>query len=352
MIKVISIKNFQSHADSTLEFSDGVNAIIGPSDSGKTAIIRAIRWLVWNRPLGDEMRSNWGGDTSVEIVIDDKLCTRIRTNKINRYILGTDALSKALLFDAIRQDVPEEVQKALNMNEINLQMQLDSPFLLSNSPGEVGAHFNRIAHLDMIDIGTRNVQSWTRSIEQDIRSGEQYLHQQEEELKKYEHLDEFEHRLQVLETLEEQKISTAQRALNLSNLTADITEVEADINSHSALLKMEERVNGILGMMKELREIASKSEELGQTIDQIYQIDEDMERLQRITGNEDAINRLLELNSQRNELLEKRDAFYNLIEDAKYITKKYEGRKKLHIELQAQFDEAMPDVCPLCGRSG
>jgi len=71
MIKQLTIKNFQSHKKTKLEFSDGVNIIIGQSDSGKTAIIRALNWVVNNKPSGDSFRSHWGGDTNVEITMED-----------------------------------------------------------------------------------------------------------------------------------------------------------------------------------------------------------------------------------------------------------------------------------------
>ena len=61
MIQSLQINNFQSHKYSVMELHKGVNVIIGPSDSGKTTILRALRWLVWNRPSGDAFRSDWGG---------------------------------------------------------------------------------------------------------------------------------------------------------------------------------------------------------------------------------------------------------------------------------------------------
>ena len=71
MIQSLALKNFQSHKDTLIKFDPGVNVIVGSTDSGKSAIIRALRWLVWNRPIGDKMRSNWGGET--EVIIDDEL---------------------------------------------------------------------------------------------------------------------------------------------------------------------------------------------------------------------------------------------------------------------------------------
>ena len=50
MIKSIHVVGFQSHADSTIEFDPGVNVLIGQSDSGKTAVVRALDWALNNRP--------------------------------------------------------------------------------------------------------------------------------------------------------------------------------------------------------------------------------------------------------------------------------------------------------------
>ena len=52
-IDKIILENFQSHKYSELEFVEGLNAIIGSTDSGKTAIFRAIKWALYNEPQGD-----------------------------------------------------------------------------------------------------------------------------------------------------------------------------------------------------------------------------------------------------------------------------------------------------------
>ena len=78
MIKQINIKNFQSHKSTQLKLDPGVNVIVGSSDSGKTAIIRAYLWVVDNRPLGNAFVSHWALDekgkqkepTSVSIIVN------------------------------------------------------------------------------------------------------------------------------------------------------------------------------------------------------------------------------------------------------------------------------------------
>ena len=63
MIKSIQIKNIQSHKDTSLEFSPGINAIVGSSNNGKSAVLRALYWARYNRPLGtDTLLSHWAVD--------------------------------------------------------------------------------------------------------------------------------------------------------------------------------------------------------------------------------------------------------------------------------------------------
>jgi exonuclease SbcC len=129
MIKALFIRNFQSHKNSNLEFVPGVNVIVGLSSSGKSAILRALRWLIWNRPLGNEFRSNWGGVTHVEAHLgfhsghSDKV-SRIKDK--DEVYFGNKIEHKAF-----RSEVPEEVQKIFNIGEINLQQQ----FGRGNQPG-------------------------------------------------------------------------------------------------------------------------------------------------------------------------------------------------------------------------
>ena len=59
MIKSLELFNFQSHAHTLIEFSDGVNIISGTSDSGKSAILRALRWVIRNEPSGLGVVSWW-----------------------------------------------------------------------------------------------------------------------------------------------------------------------------------------------------------------------------------------------------------------------------------------------------
>jgi len=157
-----------SHKASSLEFSEGVNVIVGATDSGKSAVIRALKWVLTNRPSGDSFCSSWGGDTEVHIDFDNGQVSRIRSKKDNMYLLGLHDE-----FKAVKTDIPDEIAVALNMNDLNLQTQFESHFLLSKSAGEVAAHFNKVAHLDKIDLGLQNINRWLRQIISVIADREQ-----------------------------------------------------------------------------------------------------------------------------------------------------------------------------------
>lgn len=164
MIKSIRLRNFQAHDDTTIEFHDGVNAITGKTDSGKTSCIRALKWVLTNRPSGTSIVNHNAfvdgkqiAPCIVTIVTDKAIIEHERDAKYNRYTVNGQ------VFDAVGTDVPEEVQAALNLDDINIQYQLDMPFLLTETAGEVGRILNKLVKLDDIDSTLRNINSYAKS---------------------------------------------------------------------------------------------------------------------------------------------------------------------------------------------
>ena len=214
MIQRLHITNFQSHENTELDFHKGVNIIVGTSDSGKSAIIRALRWLVWNRPSGEAFRSHWGGPTKVIVDTDEAIVSRLR-DKENQYALGDTH------FNAVRTDVPEEIQKALNMTELNLQTQLEMPFLLAMSPGEVASYFNDIAGLSKIDTSLQYINRSISQFQNTLKFKESEKEKKEESLKSFEHLEKFEAGVEAAETLHSDFLTLITSKNKLSGLMDD-----------------------------------------------------------------------------------------------------------------------------------
>ena len=150
MLKSLSIKNFQSHANTKIQFHPGINAVVGVSDSGKSAVLRALHWNRENRPTGEAHISHWAKNDkgklvdSCEVVVEtaNGSVKRVRGPKLNTYEIDGSEL------EAISTTVPAQVADAWNFTEVNVQRQLDAPFLLSRSGPDIARFFNQVVNLE------------------------------------------------------------------------------------------------------------------------------------------------------------------------------------------------------------
>lgn len=154
MIKRLQIRNFRTHKKLDIKFCKRVNSIIGNNYSGKSTILRAIRYMSQNKPSGDSV-IRWGASkTSVRITDERKnKIKRIRGKRINLYKLNDKE------FKAFGNKVPEEIQKTLGLSDINFQGQHDAPFWFSKTAGEVSRELNVIVNLDIIDSTLSSISS-------------------------------------------------------------------------------------------------------------------------------------------------------------------------------------------------
>ncbi len=94
MINSLSLKNFKSWKDTLLEFHKGVNAIVGTTDAGKSNVIRAIRWVVFNRPSAESriyrnrsgFKSAWHENQPVNITKSEFRGQGLATTLLNRSV--------------------------------------------------------------------------------------------------------------------------------------------------------------------------------------------------------------------------------------------------------------------------
>jgi exonuclease SbcC len=301
MINSLSISNFQSHKDSTLEFDGGVNIITGQSDSGKSAILRALNWVVNNKPSGDAFRSNWGGDTEVKIQIGKEDVAR-KKGKGNYY--DSHINKTATRFASFGQDVPDKIKKLINFSPLNMQGQLESPFLLAMSGGEVARYLNKIVHLDVIDKSLFNIGRVLNKERQDCAYTCKDLEEVKEKIKEYVWIDEAEGCLVKLETF------------------ANTLECQKNRNF-----------------------------ELQITINKIIGLEEDIEEVSKLTQYEDELNKLIkhqELIKTNENRVGRLNVIITNIEIM--IDKKLNILKENLEEWQEEFEAIMPDICPLCGR--
>ena len=343
MIKELSLTNFQSHKDSSLQLSEGVNVIVGASDSGKTAIIRALRWLITNKPAGDAFRSTWGCKTEVELFTDDAHVVRSR-DKENEYVLGD------MHFKAFSTETPKEITDALNFSDINLQSQLDAPFLLSQSPGEVASFFNRVAHLESIDKGTSNVNSAVRELTADIK----YKSEQEvkliEDLKTYEHIDIYEYDVEVLEAWDKEKVVLANSVNKLHAATSSYRLTDANLKEKSEILKIDKPLNEVLSLIENKKVLHNDFDRLLNVYGRWHDSKKLIEEINETLTLEKPVLELLQLHSDKKIVQDRVLMLSVLLSNLKGIQDRVVKGNAFIMTQNELFQKEMGDECKLCGQ--
>ena len=330
MIIKIEIKNFQSHKNTVLKFDKGVNVICGESDNGKSAVIRAIRWVVENQPQGtDKINSNWNDDfkepLSVKLYTEKGYIERIRDKKRNGYNICKNGENEDHL-DAIGKGVPKEVTEFLNVSDVNFQYQLDPPYLLSKTAGQASQYLNEILHLDSIDKIMSIADSDKRQLSSEQKIVENDIKKLEEELKNTEWIDE---------------------ADNLYKRIVKYNEILQKKESESAELSdaISDRESITIIDMSEQKKLVEQIENID--IPDVSELDDDIKEY------EQAKSYVIDLSKQKKlvhqiELIDIPDVFEldEQIESYELENEKILSLKERREELQTK----LPDICPYCGK--
>lgn len=198
-IAQIKINNFQSHENSIIKLDPGVNVIVGRTDSGKSAVIRALRWLFFNEPRGTDFIRKGTDAVSVELTYDDgTIVRRIRNKKDNGYEIEIDGQTE--YYYGIGSDVPEEVMKITGVRKvkfsenndpimINFQNQHDGAFMLNDSPAQKAKSIGYISNVNILDDAIRRANQKEQQANQAKKRFEEELLTNKDKLKEFENLD-------------------------------------------------------------------------------------------------------------------------------------------------------------------
>ncbi len=206
MLERLQIKNFQKHNILRIKPDPQITAITGPSDIGKSSVLRAFRWLATNRPRGSGFLRHGAEDTSVRIRIDGTDIERKKGKAGNTYKVNGKEL------EAFGTDVPEQVQQILRLDNVNFQGQHEPPFWFSLTAGEVAKQLNSIVDLGLIDTTTSKLVSMLRKAKAEQEVVEERLAKAEEEVEELGYVPKLDRELVELEKAEEEKSILTQRA--------------------------------------------------------------------------------------------------------------------------------------------
>ena len=243
-IQRVLIENFQSHARTELTFSPGLNVIIGPSDHGKSAVLRAIRWALYNEPRGTEFVRHGARECRVTVTMSDGaevvrevLLTKSGGSGRSRYIVRMPG-EEPQVFEGFGSQVPLEVLRAHGMPQVqldtdkrvllNLGTQLEGPFLMAESGSFRARALGRLLGVHVVDAAVRNTQKDLRTARSDVARLEERLQQYDDELKQFADIPEQEARLAQAEALLNQADAQSRRLAALERIQAQLARTESE----------------------------------------------------------------------------------------------------------------------------
>ncbi len=148
MITSIDIQNFQSIRSANLTLGD-LTVIVGPSSSGKSAFLRAVRAVVSNI-RGSDYVSRGSKTSSILVEFEDCSISLERGNGVGRYEVKVPG-AKAEAYTKLNGGVPEDVTNILKVNpELCFAHQFDSPYLLTESGSMVARALGELSSVSTI----------------------------------------------------------------------------------------------------------------------------------------------------------------------------------------------------------
>ncbi len=344
MIKKVEIQNFQSHKNTALEFVPGTNVVIGESDAGKSAIFRAINWVITNRPLGDTFRSDWGGDTRVVIyTAEGDVIERIKTATRNVYVINGKPLT------AFCSEVPEQVSEILRMDKANIQSQMDVPFLLAVSPGEAARLLNKAASIDDIDYTISNLRGEYQKISNNIKFNEGKLKDYEKQIKQYDNLPELEEKLEGIEEAEKEMEKHEQKLDKLTQLVTEVIRIHTELEKTKNIQQIAQKFEQILSRYKEYEEQRKRLDKLEQFAHKVKIRKAYLKSTQYI---DDCFTLVQKTYDEYQKYQTKQQTFDKLKRLIGSVIALNQSIQRIEQEISLlgkEFKRLCPEECPLCG---
>lgn len=246
LAKVI-LHNFQSHAYTEVDLVDGINVFLGPSDNGKTAVMRAIRWVLFNEPRGSDFVRHGEDECYVTLVMSDGYAvTRMKRKNRNIYSVKYPD-GKILNFENFGTDVPAEVFEATGVSKVlidtdkefalNISGQLDAPFLLSESGAVKAKAIGSIVKTHLLDAAERDVQREIGQVNAEIKGIEEQIENADKMIASFGDMGKLEETVNKIESLIERLKVINTSVEKLIYLKNKVSAIETELKVNESILK-------------------------------------------------------------------------------------------------------------------
>lgn len=368
-IKEIIIKNFQSHKYTKISLSENINVFLGKGNAGKSAIIRALIWVLFNEPKGSEFIRKGEGSAFVSITLDNGFkVIREKGNNINKYtLIYPDGNIKE--FSNFGFDVPEEIRRILSIKTLPLENgkklnpqikeQMESIYLLDESPSIIHSTLLTISGGQVFDEAINSIITDLQRLDRKEKELKKEIDEKTSLLKKYEGIDEKKEKLIKLKKEIDLNKKEIEKKNNLENLDIEIKNIkkekEKTLKSYHILIKVDpiEKESLSLNEYKnKLTDLKNKVSNFEKTREVIKRISKEIEIIKKSDLNDEIPSKLKVMNENLENLKNLKKALFNIKREIDLIldeTEKIDKNINLNIE---EYNKVIFDnkVCPVCNR--
>jgi DNA repair exonuclease SbcCD ATPase subunit len=265
-IKQVKLINFQDHKETTVDFTEGVNLIVGSSDAGKSAILRAVNFVFQNDLRGNSFIRVGTTECSVTIVFSDGVeITRVKSTDVNNYILK-DENEELHVFSKVASTVPEQIQKYLGnpplddkKRPIAYADQMANLFLVDLNSSDLPRTLSELTGIQHLQTAAETLGKNARSFDRSIKERNDKIKKLNDDLVQYQYVDK-----------DYESISTIQSELNnLSNTLENINKARNFIKINNEISSEAKKINNLSSKYKSLADIKPQIENLSNLLTSI-----------------------------------------------------------------------------------
>lgn len=254
-----------------MSLTPGINIITGDTASGKSNIIRALVWLLYNTPNGDQFIRHGEQEAKVTAVLSNGYVVtrgKSRTGKNYYKLKSPDGTEKE--FNNFGLEYPQEIKDILKVFEVrvsdksspvylNLCAQLEQPFFVNDSTVSAAERAKWISLLMNINEIDKLVDDFNHDITSikryELKTQEELLQQKKDELKAFDSLPHKEQKLAEAKEALEELSGLCDRFNAIENLFNRLKAYRAKVQQYK---RMVQSINSIL---RHERNVSALSEE-------------------------------------------------------------------------------------------
>lgn len=249
MLKTIRLKNYRSHRDTVVELDPHVNVIVGRGQAGKTNIMRGFETMRLNRPMGFKYHS-WFSKGATEIVVETTEGYVVTFTKDKKdgvvYTVQWPETKLAHRVEEYRKvgtKVPDQVTAALNMTDLNMQWQHDSPYLVTGSTAQIGKAINAVIDFEELDKWISEINSKRTKVKMEIKSVTGQLNLARDELAQLSRVSEVGDLIAEAEQLDGRIARKRTRCHDIEGFVTRIIGMQRVIHEHGKKIKAKEPID-------------------------------------------------------------------------------------------------------------